>query len=73
MYFLKLINHHRFFFLFHYYNWGKNHPKKMYLSFGILFLPVLDFRIGNGNTWFWIRNEQLHHFLMIRKQKNIKF
>ena len=73
MYILRLTNTRRFLFLFHHYNWGKNNPKKMYLSFGFLFLPVLDFRIGNGKTWFWIRNEQLHHFLMLRKQRNIKF
>jgi len=63
----------RYLFLFHYYNWGRNHPKKMYLSFGIFYLTVLDFRIGNGKTWLWIRNENLHSFLMTRKQRNIKF
>ena len=46
--------------------------KAAYLTFNIFYLPHLRFRIGNGNTWWWIRNDNLY-FYRIRKNNYMPF
>ena len=45
----------------------------MYLTVEFLFLPSLDFRIGDGKTWFWIRNENWYAYKIRKQNKKITF
>ena len=69
---------HLFGFTFH--RWGnpktcrrETLPKCAYLSISLLYLPSLDFRIGNGKTWFWIRNENWYGYLCHRRNSRVSF
>lgn len=44
----------------HFYTWDKS--KAGYLSIKLLYLPGLNFRIGNKKTWFWLRNENIYAY-----------
>jgi len=48
----------------------KTVSRRCYLSISFLYMPSLDFRIGNGKTWFWIRNENIYGWIV--RQKNVK-
>ena len=58
-------------FSFHLHKWD-NKPA-IYLSIEVLFLPSFDFRIGNGETWLWIRNENLYGYKIYKQNKKIIF
>lgn len=58
-------------FSFNIYTWDKR--PALYLSVELLFLPSLDFRIGNGKTWIWIRNENWYGYKCNQRNKKIKF
>lgn len=44
-----------------------------YLSINFLYLPSLDFRIGNGKNWFLIRNENWYGYKCHQQNKKVKF
>lgn len=48
-------------------------PKCAYLSISLLYLPSLDFRIGNGKTWLWVRNENLYGWKCHRRNSRVSF
>ena len=50
---------------------GKAIPKCAYLSISIFYLPSLDFRIGDGNTWLYIRNENFYGWLCYRRNQKL--
>lgn len=58
-------------FSFHLYTWDKR--PALYLSIEILFLPSLDFRVGNGETWFWVRSENLYGWKCHRRNSRVTF
>lgn len=58
-------------FSFHLHKWD-NKPA-MYLSIEVFFLPSLDFRIGDGKTWLWIRNENWYGYKIHKQNKKIIF
>lgn len=68
---------HLFGFTFHHWNNPKKihgaMPKKAYLSISLLYLRSLDFRIGDGNTWLWIRNENLYAYKVHRRNRKLRF
>lgn len=68
--------HARHLFGFTFYRWQqpKNYrlvtlPNCAYFSISLLYFPALDFRIGNGQTWFYVRCEQFHWYLLKLKDK----
>ena len=62
---LPCINRHRSLIAARFYTWNK--IPAGFMSLSILYLPSLDFRIGNGKTWFWIRCE---NYAFIRSRIN---
>lgn len=58
-------------FSFQLHKWDKK--PAIYLSIEVLFLPSLDFRIGNGKTWLWIRNENWYGYKIHKQNKKITF
>lgn len=62
---LPVIDRCRHLFFFRFFTWDKT--PAAYLTFSFLYLPSIDFRIGNGRTWWYIRNENLHMWLCRRR------
>ncbi len=63
---------HLFGFIFHRWNnvkavMGSALPYRAYFSISLLYFPSLDFRIGNGKNWFWIRNENYYGWKVHRQ------
>jgi hypothetical protein len=44
-------------------------PKCAYLSISLFYLPDLEFRIGNGKTWLWLRNENIFAWKIRRRNE----
>jgi hypothetical protein len=55
---LPIIDRSRSIFSLRYYTWKGD--KKGFLSFSFLYLPDIEFRIGNGKTWLWILSENYY-------------
>jgi len=47
--------------------------KGCYLTFSLLYLPAIAFRIGNGRSWLYIRNENLYAYICSRKNRTLPF
>lgn len=54
-------------FSFHLHKWDKQ--PAIYLTIELLFFPSLDFRIGDGKTWRWIRNENWYGYKIHKQNK----
>ena len=44
-------------------------PKCSYLSFDIFYLPSLDFRIGDGKKWLWVRSENWYAYKCYKENR----
>ena len=56
---------------FVFYTWGINYPKKCYISFRLY--KSLEFRVGNGKKWLYIRCENLYSYKLNKKRRKAKF
>lgn len=70
----------RHFFGFTFHRWGNPKtinrealPKCAYFSISLLYMPSLDFRVGNHKTWFWIRNENWYGYKCQRRNSRVSF
>ena len=62
------------FYKFDKIKWGNlKGATKYYLTMNFFNKWYLDFRIGKQDGSFSFRNEQLHHYILSRKNKNIEF
>ena len=52
---------------FRFYTW--NEKPACYVSFRILWMQYLDFRIGNSKTWFYIRCENYYAWRISKENK----
>lgn len=68
---LPLIERHRSLLGINFYTWDEKPAG--YLSINFLYLPSLDFRIGNGKTWLWIRNGNWYGYKIHKQNKKITF
>jgi len=75
-----IISRARHLFGFTYHRWSNPKaitrealPKLAYFSISIFYMPSLDFRIGNGKSWFWVRNENLYGWKCHRHNKRVSF
>jgi hypothetical protein len=47
----------------------QGYTTRAYISFQVLYLPSLDFRVGNGKTWLSIRSENYYAWKVNRQNK----
>lgn len=59
---------HRGLFSFHFYTWEKKWKSAM-IGMGLLYLPFIEFRIGDGKSWWSIRCEQYYGWKLKRLNK----
>lgn len=65
---LPIIDQHRCLFGITFYTWAKTKRAGL-LNIRILYLPSIEFRIGNGKSWLHIRNENFFKWKVMRRNK----